>query len=174
MAWEPLPDWVDKGPGLPDLLRARGYDIMQLDNRIYGSDAAAIAALAATYDPLPDAKAARLPLVDAELERRMHLPFRFNGVDFQVDPASQAKITAQGALALASLSNPATVPWPPGFCWIAADNSRVAMDAAAMLSFAAAVAGHVGGLIFAARARKDAILALASVAAVAAADTADF
>jgi len=162
--------YAEKGYRIQDVLAAAGLWICRIDDAIYANDAAGVLRVVADYDPLPDAKAARLAAVELELARRLAEPFAHGESGFQIDAASQARITAQGALAAASLANPDLVPWPADFQWIAADNRRVAMSAAAMLSFAAAAAAHVRGLAVAARTKKDAILALDTVAVVEAAD----
>jgi len=40
-----------------------------------------------------------------------------------------------GVMALGSITDPANSAWPEGFYWVAADNSHVRMDAAAMYAF---------------------------------------
>jgi hypothetical protein len=96
--------------------------------------------------------------------------FTFSGTLYQVDQASQASITAMGALAAASIANPATTPWPAGFYWVASNNAQIAMSAATMLAFAQAVALYVSGSILQLRAIKDSILAATTIAAVQAID----
>ena len=101
---------------------------------------------------------------------RMAAGFTCSGALFQIDGDSQQNITAMGALALSSVIDPTANPWPGDFYWIAADNSHVAMDAAATLAFARSVATYVSSCILRLRAIKDAIAAAADEAALEAID----
>ena len=101
---------------------------------------------------------------------RLPAGFTYSGTLYQVDASSLSNITSMGALATASIANPNAVPWPSGFYWLAADNSHVAMTAAQMLAFAAAVAGYVSACVLRLRAIKDSIVATADQAALDAID----
>jgi len=94
----------------------------------------------------------------------------YGGTLFQIDSAAQANIAAMGVLALGSIADPAGSPWPAGFYWIAADNSHVPMDAAALYAFGRAAAAYVSACVLRLRAIKDAIAAAADQAALDAID----
>jgi hypothetical protein len=100
----------------------------------------------------------------------MKAGFTWTGALFQIDSDSQARIAAMGIMALGTITDPAGSPWPPGFYWVAADNSHVAMDAAAMYAFGRAVGSHVSACVLRLRAIKDAIAGAADQAALAAID----
>jgi hypothetical protein len=85
--------------------------------------------------------------------------FTISGTLFQIDSASQVQMAAMGVMALGSITDPANSPWPEGFYWVAADNSHVPMDAAAMYAFGRAVAAYVSACVLRLRAIKDAIAA---------------
>jgi hypothetical protein len=109
---------------------------------------------------LAEAQGEVLSRLGAAMEARIAAGRNYRGAAYQIDDASRANITAAGALALASLSGAA--PWPEGFYWIAADNSHVAMSDAECFAFAQDVAGYYTALVYANRALKDAIAALAT------------
>lgn len=96
--------------------------------------------------------------------------FSFSAVPYQIDTDSQARIAAMGIMALGSITDPANSPWPDGFYWVAADNSHVPMDAAAMYAFGRAVGAHVSACVLRLRAIKDAIAGAADQAALDAID----
>jgi hypothetical protein len=104
-------------------------------------------------------QAAKAQSALAEYAARIAGGFTWSGTLYQIDPDSQAQITAFGAMALGSITDPANSPWPPGFTWIALNNSQVPMDAPTMYAFARAVATCVSGCILTLRAIKNAILA---------------
>lgn len=111
----------------------------------------------APYVPPPPSAAD----VDAERDRRIHTLFTFNGVAYQLDPKSQANITAMGADARFAVLGGAQVGdlrWADpdtDFGWIATDNSVTPMDAQTMAAFADAAKLWVSRHIFAARAIKN-------------------
>lgn len=100
-------------------------------------------------------------VIDSERDRRIS-QFTFNGVAFQLDPASQQRIIAMGAdarFAIALGAQPGDMRWADpevDFGWIATDNSIAPMDAPMMVVFADAAKLWVSRHIFAARALKDA------------------
>jgi hypothetical protein len=96
--------------------------------------------------------------------------FSYGGTLFQIDGMAQANIAAMGVMALGSITDPAGSPWPAGFYWIAADNSHVTMDAAAMYAFGRAAGAYVSACVLRLRAIKDAIAAAADQAALDAID----
>jgi hypothetical protein len=86
--------------------------------------------------------------------------FAWNGATYQIDILSRQNIAAWGSLALGVVANVPGLTWPPGFVWVAADNSRVPFLAAAdFLAFAQAAALRVTALVLNARTLKDAAAA---------------
>jgi hypothetical protein len=123
------------------------------------------------YTPtFADAQNAASVAASAEFAGLIAAGFTFSGTLYQIDSDSQAQITAMGALALGSITDPANSPWPAGFTWIAANNSQVAMDAPTMYAFARAVAGYVSACVLNLRAIKNAIAGAADQAALTAID----
>ena len=100
----------------------------------------------------------------------MRAGFTYAGTLYQIDTAAQANLAAMGIMALGSITDPAGSPWPAGFYWIAADNSHVPMDAAAMYAFGRAVAAYVSACVLRLRAIKDAIASAPDQAALDAID----
>jgi hypothetical protein len=126
--------------------------------------------LAAYSGSLADAWAAALCRAIAHYNGLIAAGFTWSGTLYQIDAASQASIAAMGIMALGSIAGPAGSPWPAGFDWIAADNSHVPLDAAAMYAFGRAVADYVSACVLRLRALKDAIAAAADRAALDAID----
>lgn len=89
--------------------------------------------------------------INAERDRRVSGGVAYAGRRFDTDPKSVQRIS--GAVQLAGLD--------PLFAtdWIAADNSIVHLDAAALAGLGQAVGAHEAACIFAARQAKDAVLA---------------
>lgn len=116
--------------------------------------------------PLDAAKADRIAEVGAELARRNAAGFAFDGRLYQIDDASQARITALAVLARENDG----ADWPEGFGFIAADNVAVPFAAADFLELAKTAARTVIARRLNARALKDAILAAGDAAALAAID----
>ncbi|MDQ0135674.1 hypothetical protein J2T08_003595 [Neorhizobium galegae] len=100
--------------------------------------------------------------VDAERDRRIAAGFTFEGVLYQADEEARENIMGAhkaasdammlfgaeaGNLAWQQLLDPHA---PAEFKWIAADNSRVSMDAPTVLRFGYAALGHKSRHIFAA------------------------
>ncbi len=129
-------------------------------------------ALVARTPTFSENQAAKIMAALAQYVKLMGAGFTWSGKLYQIDAASQANITAMGALALGSITDPTNSPWPSGFSWIAADNSQTAMDAAAMYGFARAVASYVSGCILNLRRVKTAIAAATTQAALDAIDIA--
>lgn len=79
--------------------------------------------------------------INAERDRRLVAPFTFNGVAFQADPVSRDLIGRAQLSALTALFSGAQagdLRWhgkPLDFEWIAADNSRMPMDAQTVVQF---------------------------------------
>jgi hypothetical protein len=98
--------------------------------------------------------------VDIERNRRLQ-NFVFEGTTYGFDEVSKGDIAGAGTLALAAIvqgAQPGDVQWAaPGqdFEWIAADNTKVKMDAQTTLSFATAAARWRAGHVYAARTLKD-------------------
>lgn len=121
--------------------------------------------------PLARAKAAKLQLVAAQLAQRQAVGFAYLGVVYQLDEASQQRITSLAMKAERVVAGRAGATWSATFRFIAADNSRVAFTAAEFGAFADAASNAVIGLRERARDLKDAILAAADAPALAAIDT---
>jgi hypothetical protein len=100
--------------------------------------------------------------VDAERDRRIDAGFTFQGVLYQADSEARENIMGahkaasdamtlfgaqEGDLAWQQLIDPNA---PAEFKWIAADNSRIPMDAPTVLRFGYAALGHKSRHIFAA------------------------
>lgn len=100
-----------------------------------------------------------------EFARRNAEGFLYLEHRFQLDDASQGRITA---LALLAQSRPDD--WPAGFAFIAADNEPVPMQPAGFVDFAAAAALAVIARRLRVRALKDAIRDAASLTALNAID----
>lgn len=98
--------------------------------------------------------------VNAERDRRLPLPFEFNGTLFDRDPVSLSRISGAGVLALGAIINgapPGDLSWHGGdsdFGWIAYDGSIVNMDAQTVFAFGQAAARTETLIVFAAKALK--------------------
>ena len=108
------------------------------------------------------ARAALESAVDVERDRRIDGGFSFEGRPYQSRPGDRENIAGASTAAFAAMSLGAVagdLRWHGGdsdFAWIAADNTLVPMDAPTMFAFGQAAMMHKQGLIFAARALKDA------------------
>jgi hypothetical protein len=99
--------------------------------------------------------------INAARDRRIDSGIIFNGVLFQTRPEDRENIQgaysrAQSAI-LIDGAQPGDFTWhggPGDFEWIAADDSRVKMDAQTMMAFGEAVLDHKSAHIFAANAIK--------------------
>jgi len=128
---------------------------------------------AAPAPDLSDAQATAMAAAQAHFDGLIAAGFTYQGKLYQIDSASQAKITAMGALAQSIIvETPGAPAWPAGFGWIAADNSLVPMTAPEMFAFAATVAGFVAAATLNLRTIKTAIAAAGSIADVEAIDVA--
>ena len=107
-----------------------------------------------------EATVARDAGVNAERDRRLRAGFTFNGVRFDFDAVSQARVTGAATLAgfaVAAGAQAGDFFWAnqeQGFAWIAQDNSVVPMDAPTCFAFGQAAAAHESGHVFAAFAMK--------------------
>ena len=119
-----------------------------------------------TDNELEDFPAAPVPAVtngeiNAARDRRIDAGITFNGVLFQTRPEDRENIQgaysrAQSAI-LIDGAQPGDFTWhggPSDFEWIAANDSRVKMDAQTMMAFGEAVLDHKSAHIFAANAIK--------------------
>lgn len=91
----------------------------------------------------PDARTAKIAAIGAELATRMAAGFSYQGVSFQLDEAAQGRITALAVKASMVMAGTADVEWPPGFAFIAADNSQMEFTAPGFVAFADAAASTV-------------------------------
>ncbi|MBX3503320.1 MAG: DUF4376 domain-containing protein [Alphaproteobacteria bacterium] len=120
--------------------------------------------------PLDDAKALRLAEVRAELTRRNAQGFTYGGVVYQLDEASQARITALVTKATMVLLAVPGATWAEDFVFIAHDNSGVPFTAAGYVAFANAASEVVIARRLRARALKDRVLAASDTDVLAAID----
>ena len=96
--------------------------------------------------------------VRAERDRRLALPFEFEGAIYDRDPISLQRIAGAAqiaALAVASGAEPGDYYWHGGeapFGWITVDDDVTPMDAATVVEFGKAAAARETALVFAARA----------------------
>ena len=118
----------------------------------------------------PDPKTAKLAAIGAELERRMVVGFTYQGVVYQLNDASQMRITALALKAQRAVDGAPGATWEEGFAFIAADNTPVPFTAEEFGPFADAAANVVIARRLNARALKDAVLAAANAEDIAAID----
>lgn len=129
--------------------------------RIQADDTIPGVTIAAYEPPEPESVSPTGDDVNAERDRRLLLPFGFNGVEFQRDEAATKRINGAGTLALAAIvggAQPGDLRWhgeDTDFVWIAADNSLVPMDAQTVMAFGQAAAKVETALVFAAKAIKE-------------------
>jgi hypothetical protein len=161
--------YTEQGIGLHQAVAAAGFLLRNVDGAWFASDPA-VQAIITGYNPVPSAQQAAIKAAQAHYDGIIAAGFFYQGKSFQIDPASQANMTAMAAMAQASIADAAAAPWPAGFVWIAADNSQVAMTAAQCLAFAFAAGSYVSACVLCLRGLKDRILAAASLAALGAID----
>jgi hypothetical protein len=91
--------------------------------------------------------------INAERDRRIDAPFVFNGVALQADAVSRGRIDRARISALAAIvagAQPGNLRWhgePVDFIWIAADDSRMPMDAQTVVQFGSGLAAREGLLV---------------------------
>lgn len=114
-----------------------------------------------SFEPIPQAPAIDSEVVNAERDRRIVSGFTFAGVLYDFTIQAKADITAAGAMAgIAAIAGaqPGNLFWSDPeteFKWIAADNSRIPMDAQTCIAFSRVAMKHYVGHIEAARNLKD-------------------
>ncbi len=159
--------------GLPAVPGA-GFTAIEIGSPLdLGANTYTLAAGALVTTPIPALTASQNAAAKAAIGQYNALiatGFTYGGNLFQIDPASQANIAAVGSMALGSITNPASVPWPADFAWIDAANVNIPMTAPVMYAFAQAVGWYVSFCVLNLRAIKSAILAAATPQAVAAID----
>lgn len=169
-----IPSPIHIPPGLIETIEAHHF-VSRSPDGWQVSDAVAVQAIIDSYEGSP----AQLAFLKDRKRDALAQVFGgkieagrvYGGATFQIDQGSTANIAAMAIRAGLALANaPGTEPWPAGFYWIAADNSHVPMDAAAMYAFAQDVGGYMSLLIMTNRAFKDAIENAADVAALDAID----
>lgn len=106
-----------------------------------------------------ETKRARLLQVAAELNRRMAAGFVYKAKTYQLDEASQNRITALALKAYLAAAVRPGATWDANFAFIAADNEAVPFAAADFGAFADAASNIVIARRYRARALKDEILA---------------
>lgn len=113
--------------------------------------------------------------IDAERDRRTDAGFEFRSVRYQSRPSDRENIAGAAVAALGAMvagAQPGDLRWHGAgsdFTWIAEDNSLIPMDAQTVYAFGQAAMAHKQGLIFEARAIKDAVAAAEAEAAARAA-----
>ena len=99
--------------------------------------------------------------VNAERDRRLQADFEFQGVMYQRDTVSLARITGAATLAgfaVAAGSPPGNLRWAnpaQDFAWIASDNSITLMDAQTAFAFGQAAAAVETAMVFAAKSLRE-------------------
>ena len=99
--------------------------------------------------------------IKVERDRRLALDFEFQGVMYQRDPESIARISGAGTLALGAMVSGAQVGdlfWhgrETPFAWIASDDTLVTMDAQTCFAFGQAAAARETEIVFAAKALRE-------------------
>jgi hypothetical protein len=155
--------YSEKGIGLHNAIDAAGYALWCQNGVWMSSNDAAVQAIIDSYIGTSDSLAA----LAAQYAALIAAGRNFDGSAFQIDPASQANISAMGALAAAVLANtPGAAPWPSGFYWLSGSNAQVPMDAPTMYAFAQNVAAYVSALVLTNAALKAAINAATTQAAL--------
>ena len=102
----------------------------------------------------------RIIELNAERDRRIKAGFVFQGVWYDFDAVSKARVTGAATLAGFAMGAGAQAGnyfWAnpsEGFAWIATDNSVVPMDAPTCFAFGQAAAAHESAHVFAAFALK--------------------
>jgi hypothetical protein len=99
--------------------------------------------------------------VNAERDRRLVMPFMFQGKPYDRDPRSMDRITGAATLAgfaIGAGAGPGNLFWHGGtdpFAWIANDNTVTLMDAPTTFALGQAAAAVETRIVFAARAIKN-------------------
>ena len=165
--------WSVSGATRPDLSFDTGLRLLQPPDGTPDTPGAYMiqnGALARRTPTLAESRFAKTGAAVAHYNALIAAGFAQGGTLFQIDSAAQAQIAAMGVMALGSITDPAGSPWPAGFYWIAADNSHVPMDAAAMYGFGRAAGAYVSACVLRLRAIKDAIVSAPDQAALDAID----
>ncbi len=165
-----LPLFVQQSRGPPTLPGEHAFIAVEDGTAAGRGDLVIDGALVRHVSTLDDNKAAQAAAAAGDFETRIAAGFTWSGALFQIDADSQARIAAMSIMALGSITDPANSPWPDGFYWVAADNSHVPMDAAAMYAFGRAAGAYVSACVLRLRAIKDAIAGAAYQAALDAID----
>lgn len=103
-------------------------------------------------EPAPEITSA---MVDSERDRRISAGFEFSGTMYQSRPADWEVYSGKALdafIAISSGAQPGDLRWSDpdsDFAWIAADNSRVPMDAQTVIELAKAASAHRTRLTFA-------------------------
>ena len=99
--------------------------------------------------------------IRVERDRRLNDDFEFQGVLYQRDQVSLARITGAATLAgfaMGAGAQPGNFRWHGGstdFAWIASGNSTTTMDAQTCFAFGQAAAAVETGIVFAAKALRE-------------------
>lgn len=153
--------YAEKGRGLHDAIAAAGHWLIEQDGVWVSSDDQAVQAIIDSFDPLPEAKAAKWEQIKAERDRRKHAGFAVGPDRFHSDPDSRIQ---QLGLVIMGAGIPA------GLQWKTLGGSFVTMTPALALSIFQTTAQADAALFAAAEAKRAAVNALTDLAAVEAFD----
>jgi hypothetical protein len=83
--------YAEKGSGLHAAIRKAGHWLREENGVFVSSDDEAVQAIIDTFDPLPEAKAAKWAQVQAERDRRKFAGYMVSGNRFHSDPDSRTQ-----------------------------------------------------------------------------------
>ena len=153
--------YTEKGPGLHSAIAAAGHWLAEQDGVWVSSDDVAVQAIIDSFDPLPEAKAAKWEAIKAERDRRKHAGFAVGANRFHSDPDSRIQ---QLGLVIMGAGIPANLQWKT------LGGSFVTMTPALALSIFQTTAQADAALFAAAEAKRAAVNALTSLQGIEAHD----
>lgn len=157
--------YADLGQGFQAVMQANGASVIWIDGQPYSANPTLVRSLAATFDPLPAAKKAKLEALAAEYAARIAAgrAYTVPGVStntYQIDdvsptpgrPSSQGQIARVAQQADRAIRNGATgTPWDAAvaipFFFQDAANNQVPMTAQEAYDFATAIGQYCTGLV---------------------------
>lgn len=154
-------DYIEKGPGLHAAIRAAGHWLREENGVLVSSNDVAVQAIIDSYDPLPEAKAAKWLEIFAERERRKNGGYVTQGKRFHSD--ADSRIQQLGLLMMGQ-------NMPPGIQWRTLDSGFVTMTPALAAAIFNSAASADMQLFAAAEAHRAAVNALTDLVAIAAYD----
>jgi hypothetical protein len=152
--------YTEKGPGLHAAIAAAGHWLIEQDGVWVSSDDVSVQSIIDSFDPLPEAKAAKWEQIKAERDRRKHAGFAVGANRFHSDPDSRIQ---QLGLVIMGASVPAVA-------WKTMGGSFVTMTQALALAIFQATAQADAALFAAAEAKRAAVNALTSLSEIEAFD----